>query len=273
MKTILITGATDGLGRETAQRLDEAGHRILLHGRSAEKLAATAEAISGRPGAGPVESFRADLSDLAEVAALADAIASRHDRLDVLINNAGVFRVPAPVTPDGLDIRFVVNTLAPALLTRRLLPVIPAGGRIVHLSSAAQAPVELDALVGRSRLAAMAAYAQNKLALTIWSQALAAEIGPDGPVSVAVNPGSLLATRMVKEGFGVAGQDVGLGADIVVRAVLSDAFAGASGCDYDNGAGTFALPHSEAGAPVTAAAVAGVIEGMIARYLEPGQTA
>lgn len=265
MKTILITGASDGLGRETALRLAAGGHHLLIHGRSAQKLQAAADEIRAVAGAGPVETFRADLSRLDAVAALADEIAAAHDRIDVLINNAGVYKTPEPVTAEGLDIRFVVNTLAPALLTRRLLPLIPADGRIVHLSSAAQAPVDLEALVGKRRLEAMQAYAQSKLALTIWSQALAEELGPDGPVTVAVNPGSLLATRMVKEGFGVAGNDIGIGADILSRASLSDEFAAASGKYFDNDSGRFAAPQAEAGNTKRVAAIVETIERLVAK--------
>jgi len=268
MKTILITGATDGLGRETACRFAGEGHRVILHGRNADKLAATAAEIGASQGAGPVETAQADLSRLADVAALAATVAGRHDRLDVLVNNAGVLRSPNPITADGLDVRFVVNTLAPALLARRLLPLMPADGRIVHLSSAAQAPVDLEALAGRRRLEPMPAYAQSKLALTIWSAALAEELGTDGPVTVAVNPGSLLATRMVKEGFGVAGQDVHVGVDILVRAALSPEFADASGQYFDNDAGRFARPHRDAGDREIRARVAAAIDGMIAPHLE-----
>lgn len=263
MKTILITGATDGLGRETARQLATGGHRLLLHGRSAQKLDATAKEIRAVNGAGPAETFRADLSRRDEVSRLADDIAAAHDRIDVLINNAGVFRLAEPVTPDGLDARFAVNTLAPALLTRRLLPLIPKDGRIIHLSSAAQAPVDLDALSGRRALEAMEAYAQSKLALTIWSQALAAELGPEGPVTVAVNPGSYLATRMVKEGFGLAGNDIGIGAKFLVRAALSDDFARATGKYFDNDAGRFARPQAQASDPERVAAIVAAIESLL----------
>lgn len=162
----------------------------------------------------------------------------------------------------------MVNTLAPALLTRLLLAVIPAGGRIVQLSSAAQAPVDLAALAGLRALEPMQAYAQSKLALTMWSQALAAELGPEGPVSIAVNPGSLLATKMVRKGFGVAGKDIGIGAEILMRAALSDAFAGASGRYFDNDAGRFAPPHGDAADPGKVSAVASAIDARIAPHLE-----
>ncbi|WP_323765835.1 SDR family NAD(P)-dependent oxidoreductase [Marinovum sp.] len=239
-KTILITGATDGIGRLTAKTLAAEGHRVLLHGRSAEKLDAAAQEIGGA-----TETFCADLSRLEEVAALARAVLARHDRLDVLINNAGVFKTDRTVTAEGLDTRFVVNTLAPYLLTRHLLRIMPKDGRVVNLSSAAQAPVEIDALMGSRRLDHMAAYAQSKLALTIWTQALAAE-HPEGPVFVAVNPGSLLASKMVQKGFGVAGNDLRIGADILRRVALSEDFADATGRYFDNDSGGFAKPHHAA---------------------------
>ncbi|SNR84544.1 SDR family NAD(P)-dependent oxidoreductase [Puniceibacterium sediminis] len=245
-KIILITGATDGLGRATAQALAELGHSLIIHGRNADKLAATAEAL--RATGAKIVTAQADLSDLVQVAEMARKVVDAEPRLDVLINNAGVLKVGDPLTADGQDLRFVVNTFAPALLTSLLLPIMPTNGRLVHLSSAAQAPVDLDALSGRRRLEAMEAYAQSKLALTIWSQAFAAE-HPEGPVSVAVNPGSLLATNMVREGFGMVGNDINIGVNILTRAALSDEFATASGRYYDNDARQFSKPHHQATAP------------------------
>ncbi len=244
-KTILITGATDGIGLETARMLVAQGHSVLLHGRNPAKLARVEEELSALPGAGTLEGYVADLSDLAEVAALAEAVAKKHASLDVLINNAGVFKAADPVTAGGLDLRFVVNTLAPYLLTERLLPLLGKTGRVINLSSAAQAPIDLEALTGRIRLGDMPAYAQSKLAITMWSRHMA-EALPDGPVIVAVNPGSLLASKMVTEGFGVAGNDIRIGANILLRATLSDDFAAASGRYFDNDAGDFAAPHPDA---------------------------
>jgi len=147
-KTILITGSTDGIGLATARRLVSVGQHVLLHGRSSSKLADAQETLSGLPGAGPVEGYAADLSVMANVETLANAVTEKHAELDVLINNAGVYSAPELVTQDGLDIRFAVNTIAPYLLTQRLLPLLGASGRVVNLSSAAQSSVDPRALAG-----------------------------------------------------------------------------------------------------------------------------
>lgn len=245
-KTILITGSTDGIGLETAKRLVQAGHSVLLHGRSPVKLEDAERALSAPLGDGRVESYEADLSSMAAVEALAKAVAAKHDQLDVLINNAGVFKTPNPVTQDGFDVRFLVNTLAPYLLTQRLLPLLGPNGRVINLSSAAQSPVDIAALGGKGRLADMEAYAQSKLALTMWSREMGLARTESGPAVIAVNPGSLLGSKMVKEGFGVAGGDIGIGADILVRAALTDEFADVSGQYYDNDNRRFASPHPDA---------------------------
>jgi len=268
--TILITGATDGIGREAALRLAPLGHTLLLHGRSPDKLAAVRAEVAARQGGGTpvadpgaIETYVADLSRLAEVAALAEAVAEHHPSLDVLINNAGVYRIADPATPDGLDARFAVNTIAPYLLTQRLLPLIGPSGRVINVSSAAQSPVDLDALAGGPRLPDGAAYAQSKLAITMWSRALARSLA-DGPVVVAVNPGSLLGTKMVREGYGITGADVGIGADILVRAALSEEFASASGQYFDNDNDRFAPPHPDALDAAKNDAVVRTIESVIA---------
>ena len=240
LKTILITGSTDGIGLLTAKKLASEGHEVLLHGRSEAKLEAAAADVGGR-----TASYVADLSRMDDVKAMADAVSLNHARLDVLINNAGVLKAPNPRTAEGFDIRFMVNTFAPYALTRRLLPIIPKEGRIINLSSAAQAPVDLDAMAGQVDLDEMNAYSQSKLAITIWSRELAKELG-DGPVVVAVNPGSLLASKMVKEGFGIEGNDLQIGVDILCRAALDPTFADASGKYFDNDAGRFNQPNAAA---------------------------
>ena len=246
-KTLLITGATDGIGLATAKALAPLGHHLLLHGRSPNKLAQSVKIVSAISGVGNVEQYLADLSYMPDVEALAAAVCENHRKIDVLINNAGIFKTSQPVTARGDDVRFVVNTFAPYLLTQRLLPLFDNTGRVINLSSAAQAPVDLDALMGRVTIPdEFSAYAQSKLAITMWSRVLADSLGSGGPTIVAVNPGSLLASKMVKEGFGVAGNDLSKGADILCRAALSDEFANASGQYFDNDVGGFTPPHADA---------------------------
>ncbi|MEM7272223.1 MAG: SDR family NAD(P)-dependent oxidoreductase [Actinomycetota bacterium] len=262
--TILLTGATDGIGLDAAVRLATAGHDLLLHGRNPAKLAAAADRVAAVGGGGRIEQWQADLSKLAEVEDLAARLAAAHDRIDVLINNAGVFRAPGTVTGDGLDLRFAVNTIAPYLLTRRLLPLIPAGGRIINLSSAAQAPVDLGVLAGGGSLPEDQGYAQSKLAITMWSRHLAAELGPHGPVVISVNPGSLLATKMVKEGYGMDGSDVGIGGAILAGLAVDPAYAGDTGRYFDNDARRFGPPHPDAEDGAKVAAVVDVLDRLVA---------
>lgn len=245
-KTILITGSTDGIGLETARMLISAGHKVLLHGRNATKLENVKKSLSALAGEGHVESYVADLSRMTDVEALAEEVAEKHAQLDVLINNAGVYSTSNPITADGLDVRFVVNAIAPYLLTQKLLPHLNPSGRVINLSSAAQSPVNVNAQTGQVKLSDSAAYAQSKLAITMWSRSLALSLKDKGPAIIAVNPGSMLGSKMVKEAYGVAGGDIRIGAEILARAALSDEFAAASGQYFDNDRGQFASPHPDA---------------------------
>jgi NAD(P)-dependent dehydrogenase (short-subunit alcohol dehydrogenase family) len=222
------------------------GHTLLLHGRSAEKLAAVADTMSAIEGAGEIRTYRADLSDLSQVTDMAEAVKSDFPSIDVLINNAGVFKMANPVTADGFDARFIVNVVAPYILTRALLPRLGSQGRVVNLSSAAQAPVNLQAFLEKRSFGDGEAYAQSKLALTMWSIGMAQELGAGGPMIVAVNPASFLGSKMVKEAYGHAGHDLRIGADILMRAALGEEFASASGRYYDNDRKAFAPPHPDA---------------------------
>ena len=245
-KTILVTGSTDGIGLETARMLVALGHTVLLHGRNPTKLRKVYKTLLAIPEGGPVQSYVSDLSRMSDVEALAKAVTAKHAKLDVLINNAGVYQASDLITPDGLDERFAVNTVAPYLLTLRLLPLLAAPGRVINLSSAAQAPVDPKALVGRRKLTDGAAYAQSKLALTMWSRSMALSLKDHGPAIIAVNPGSMLGSKMVKQAFGVNGGDLRIGAEILCRAALADDFAAASGQYFDNDSGRFASPHPDA---------------------------
>ncbi|MFC7292811.1 SDR family NAD(P)-dependent oxidoreductase [Hirschia litorea] len=245
-KTILITGATDGIGLETAKMIAPSGHTLLLHGRNANKLSEAAEAVCSISGAGEIKTYRADLSILSNVRTLAAEVQEGFESIDVLINNAGVFKLTNPLTDEGYDARFIVNVVAPYLLTKTLLPALGDQGRVVNLSSAAQSPVDVRGFLNKRTFSDGEAYAQSKLALIMWSVEMVRVLDANGPMIVAVNPASFLGSKMVKEAYGREGNDLRIGADILTRAALSEEFMNASGRYYDNDRKSFAQPHPDA---------------------------
>lgn len=264
-KKILLTGATDGIGLITAEKLITLGHTVCIHGRNEGKLQQVKTKLDAL-NAGKVISYCADLSDLKAVDNLANTVLEHHTHIDVIINNAGIYKTPNPITKNNLDVRFVVNTLAPYLLTKKLLPLLDNTGRVINLSSAAQEPVDIDALTGNSHLKEQfSAYAQSKLAITMWSRHLADTLGKNSPMIIAVNPGSLLASKMVKEGFGIAGKDINIGADILIRISLSDEFDNKSGQYFDNDRGEFSKPHPDALDNNKCQALVIAMEGLLAQ--------
>lgn len=265
-KTILITGATDGIGLATAKSLASLGHTVLIHGRSEEKLTQVKRELLTLTSDKNIHTYQADLSIFSDVNKLIAAIKRDHQTLDVLINNAGVFVIPETVTKDGLDTRFMVNTIAPYLLTKQLLSRFDASGRIVNLSSAAQSSVSPSELTQPSMLSDSAVYAKSKLALTMWSRQMALTIGKKGPLVVAVNPKSFLGSKMVEQAYGVKGGSLQVGADVLVSAALSDKFADASGLYFDNDIGQFTSPHQDAVNPEKIAALSQAIEDVIRPY-------
>jgi NAD(P)-dependent dehydrogenase (short-subunit alcohol dehydrogenase family) len=245
-KTILITGSTDGIGLATAKSLVKLGHTVLLHGRSDSKLADAKIQLTKFTKPEHIFTYKADLSSISETKALAVKIKENHKKLDTIINNAGVFIVPKTVSSDGLDVRFMVNTIAPYILTQQLLSLLDNTGRVINLSSAAQSPVSANELLKPSSLSDGAVYAKSKLALTMWSRQLALSLGKSGPVIIAINPKSFLGSKMVEQAYGVAGGNLQIGADILVKAALSQEFSDASGRYFDNDIGQFTSPHPDA---------------------------
>jgi len=233
---VFITGGSDGIGFQAARMLVALGCTLAIHGRDQQKLLNCQRVLSDK-----VHVYCADLSDLEAVRSLAVKVANDFNKIDVLINNAGVLKASATHTMSGRDLRFEVNTIAPYLLTRRLLPLIPKDGRVINLSSAAQSAVDCDAFTKFRPMTDMDAYSQSKAAITMWSQELAAR-HPDGPAFVSVNPGSLLGTKMVKEGFGIEGKDVTIGAEILLRLATDPNIQDHSGDYFCNDQGAYTAP-------------------------------
>lgn len=241
MKTILITGSTDGIGLETAKSMLDLGHNLIIHGRTQDKVTNTIKLLKELNNESILDGYTADLSNMKQVEKLAQDIITRYSKLDVLINNAGVNTVPIVNTEYNLDIRFVVNTIAPYYLTKLLLPIMGENSRVVNLSSAAQTAVDYKNFETFKNIPTGEAYAQSKLALTMWVMELS-ETNKD-KVIVAVNPKSYLGSKMVKDAYGIEGHSLSIGADILSRAAFSDEFNEANGKYFDNDRGIFTLPH------------------------------
>ncbi len=244
MKTILLTGATDGIGLEAAKLIARDNHTLLLHGRNEQKLREIKDLLLEENHLATVKTFVADFSDLSQVRIMAKSILENYETLDVLINNAGVFVVSEQerITKDGLDVRFSVNTASPYILAKTLFPLMTSDSRIINLSSAAQAPFTINTLKHGSHMEADEAYAKSKLALIMWSIDMSKD-HPPGPLVFSINPKSFLGTKMVQEAYGQQGYDLRIGADILYRAAFFDDFNDANGLYFDNDIGHFSNPH------------------------------
>jgi NAD(P)-dependent dehydrogenase (short-subunit alcohol dehydrogenase family) len=243
-KTIFITGSTDGIGKLAAAKLAKDGHSVYLHGRNPQKLSSVISELQESTGNEKIGGFVSDLSDLEEVRMMVEKIKLSVPQIDVLINNAGVFKSKKNLASNGLDIRLVVNHLSPYLITEGLLELLKPGSRIINLSSAAQASVTADFFHKNTSFADRSAYAQSKLALTMWSFDLAKTLKDIGVI--ALNPGSLLNTRMVQEAFGKHWSPADKGADIIYDLAILDKYQGETGKYFDNDAGNFGQAHEDA---------------------------
>ncbi len=244
-KTILITGSTDGIGKLAAIGLAKEGHDVCIHGRNSEKVSRTADEIKSLTGA-VAKRFVADLSRVPDMVFFCEQVMKSLDKVDVLVNNAGVYKSAQEVSEAGLDLRFVVNYLAPVVITERLLPLLQGSERplVINLSSASQAPVSIQALSGETSIPFKEAYMQSKLALTIWCFHLSKKY-PDLSV-VALNPGSRLDTRMVQEAYGYHWSPAEKGADIIKEIALTANPQKYDGKYFDNDQGKLGAAHADA---------------------------
>lgn len=238
MKTILVTGSTDGVGRLVARRLAAKGALVLLHGRDEARgraLLAEIEAAGGQ-----AELHIADLGSLAAVRRLAAAILDRHPRLDIVINNAGIgFGVPGTgreVSADGHELRFAVNYLSGFLLTSLLMPALrsAAPSRIVNVASAGQHPIDFEDPMLERAYDGRRAYAQSKLAQIMATFDLARALEGSGVTVNALHPATFMDTTMVRQVGIPPASTVEEGADAILNLATSPALAGRTGM-YLNG--------------------------------------
>lgn len=194
-RTVVLTGASSGIGRATALGLADEGARLFLVGRSPEHCEDTLALIRRRTGRDDAVMLRADLSSQKEVRRLADELLARADRVHVLLNNAGVTLLRRELTADGLEATFATNHLAYFLLTGLLLPRLreSAPARIVNVASDAHrfGPLDLDDLQNERRYRVMRVYGQSKTANILFTQELARRIAGSGVTANALHPGGI----------------------------------------------------------------------------------
>src|SRR5271169_4018097 len=236
-KTALVTGSTDGVGRVVAKRLAQDGMRVLVHGRDhgrGDGLVAEIKAAGGS-----AEFLAADLSALAEVRRLADAVRKTTGRLDLLINNAGIGSAgpkgARETSADGYELRFAVNYLAGFLLTYQLLPLIKNStpARIVNVSSLGQQAIDFADVMLTRGYSGSRAYCQSKLAQIMFTIDLAYELEGSGVIVNALHPATYMDTTMVRQSGVTPISSVEEGAEAILKLATSRGLDGRSGLFFN----------------------------------------
>jgi NAD(P)-dependent dehydrogenase (short-subunit alcohol dehydrogenase family) len=238
-QTILVTGATDGLGRALARELAAAGATVLLHGRSKQRLEGTRRELVEATGSDRLRTYLADFVSLEQVRRLAREVAGDQERLDALVNNAGIAGGgPRRESADGIELRFAVNYLAPFLLTELLLPLLrrSAPSRVVNVASVGQVPIDFDDVMLERGYEPLHAYRQSKLAQVMFTFELAQRLRAAGETGVTVNalhPATLMNTKMALDSFGYAMSTIQDGVEATLRLVAAPELEGVSGRYFD----------------------------------------
>ncbi len=224
MKTILITGATDGIGFQTALEIARRGHHVLVHGRHFARTEQAARKILLQNTNARVEPVSADFASLTQVRQLAHDVSTKHDRLDVLINNAGVYMARRVLTEDGFETTLQVNHLVHFMLTNLLLDLIKqsAPSRIINVSSGAHTSgrIEFDNLQGERGYDGYRAYAASKLANLLFTYELTERLRGTRVTANCLHPG-VIETKLLRAGFNGGGAKPERGAETPVYLALA----------------------------------------------------
>jgi len=234
-QTIFITGSTDGIGKLTALQLAKQQAHVLIHGRNEKKVASVVDEIKNASKNKNIEGFTADLSSIDEVRKLANEVLEKHDKIDVLINNAGAGTADQRYGKDGTELRMTVNYLAPFLLTHLLLPTLKnaAPSRIVNVSSAGQAPIDFNDVMLEKNFDSVQAYCQSKLALIMFTIDLAEQLRNENINVNSLHPGTYLDTNMVRRSGVTPWGKPETGADAEVFLSVSPQLENATGKYFD----------------------------------------
>ena len=250
---VLVTGSTDGIGKETALELSRLGARVIVHGRDEARVARAYKEVAAAAQQPPPEPLVADLASLANVRALVRELEKRGVGLDALINNAGVYMKRREVSVDGIELTLAVNHFAHVLLTHLLLasPLGQSLTRIVNVSSVAHLKGNVDLLDienTRGDFNDRRAYATSKFANVLFTVELARRLQTRGVRVNAVHPG-VVSTKLLKTGFDMSGPDsLGKGARTPVLLVTSPAFSHLSGYYFVDGREATMNPRTSEGA-------------------------
>ncbi len=232
---ILITGATDGIGLETAKQLASQGQELVLHGRNAARTDRARDAVHHTAPGAILHTTHADLADLSGVADMARHLAAQLAQLDVLINNAGVYMVERKISKDGYEMTLAVNHIAHFLLTALMLPLLKRspGARVVTVSSIAHqgGRIDFDNMNGERHFDAYHAYANSKLANALFARELAKR--EPWLTSNSLHPG-VINTKLLRIGFSMSGDSVRTGALTPVYLATSPKVEGVTGKYFDH---------------------------------------
>lgn len=236
-KTVLITGSTDGVGRHVAKELGQQGARVLVHGRDAARGKDVVEEI--RRSGGAADFYRADFASLDEVRGLVEAVRKDHERLHLLINNAGIGTrsngSQRRTSADGHELRFAVNYLSGFLLTHLLLPMLrdSAPARIVNVASAGQAPIDFDDVMLTKHYDSGQAYCQSKLAQIMFTFDLAEQLKGTQVTANCLHPATYMATTMVREAGVTPASTVEEGGAAILKLAASPELERRTGLYFD----------------------------------------
>jgi NAD(P)-dependent dehydrogenase (short-subunit alcohol dehydrogenase family) len=247
-RTVLVTGSTDGIGKETAMQLAQMGATVLLHGRDPKKGKVVLEEIHKKTGSDLLEFYLADLSSRQQIRSLAAEVRENNNRLDVLINNAGIFMPERKMTEEGIETTFTVNYLAPFLLTLELLDLLKRSrqARIISVASIAHwnAKLEWDNLQGERHYEGFDAYALSKLGVILFTYALAERLLGNSVTANCLHPG-VIETKLLRAGFGdYPGDTPERGARTSVYLASSQKVEGVTGQYYEECKPTRSSPAS-----------------------------
>lgn len=230
-KTILITGSTDGIGRQTAIDLAKLNAHVIIHGRTRQKAESVANDVRTLSSNPSIDFVSADLSSMDEIHKLSDHIHKQYNCIDVLINNAGVYMNDRKLTKDGLEMTFAVNHISYYLLSGKLLDLLFKSdvGRIVNVASQAHSSeLDFDNLQGEKYFEGYDAYSRSKLCNILFSYQLANLLAQSNVSVNALHPG-VIATKLLHEGWGGGGTALSEGSKTSVYLASSNEVEGITG--------------------------------------------